>query len=90
MLIMKNDQKTEVSKTELLLMIQDAVERGVATALSLRPRPTSVNFEQASEMLGISSKTVSNMARQGRIKRNKLGRIPIAEIDRILSSERFV
>ena len=87
---MKNDQKIEVSKTELLLMIQDAVERGVATALSMHPRPSCVTLEQAAEMLGISSKTVSNMARQGRIKRNKLGRIPIAEIDRILSSERFV
>jgi excisionase family DNA binding protein len=87
---MKNDQKIEVSKNELLLMIQDAVERGVATALSMHPRPSSVNFEQAAEMLGLSSKTVSNMVRQGRINLNKLGRISIAEIDRLLSAKRFI
>ncbi|NDU92253.1 MAG: helix-turn-helix domain-containing protein [Ferrovum sp.] len=67
-------------------MIQDAVERGVATALSLHPRPSSVTFEQAGELLGVSSRTISNMARQGRIKRNKFGRIPIVEIDRLLSA----
>ena len=86
MLIMQNNQKIEVSKTELLLMIQDAVERGVATALSMHPRPSCVTLEQAAELLGVSSRTISNMARQGRIKRNKLGRIPIVEIDRILSA----
>ena len=83
---MQNNQKIEVSKTELLLMIQDAVERGVATALSMHPRPSCVTLEQAAELLGVSSRTISNMARQGRIKRNKLGRIPIVEIDRILSA----
>jgi predicted HTH domain antitoxin len=83
---MQNNQKIEVSKTELLLMIQDAVERGVATTLSMHPRPSCVILEQAAELLGVSSRTISNMVRQGRIKRNKLGRISIVEIDRILSA----
>lgn len=87
---MQNDQKIEVSKAELLLMIQEAIERGVVTALSMHPRPSCVNFEQAAEMLGVSSKTVSNMVRQGRINLNKLGRISIVEIERVLSVKRFV
>lgn len=40
----KIDQTVEVSETEISLMIQDAVERGVTKALSLHPRPSSVNF----------------------------------------------
>ncbi len=76
----------EISKTEFALVVQEAVERGVATALSLRPRPSSVNFEQAAEMLCLSSKTVSTMVRDGRIRANKIGRIPVSEIDRALSA----
>jgi excisionase family DNA binding protein len=76
----------EISKTEFALVVQEAVERGVATALSLRPRPSSVNFEQAAEMLCLSSKTVSTMVRDGRIRANKIGRIPVSEIDKALSA----
>jgi len=74
----------EISKTEFSLIIQDAVERGITAAMSLRPRPSSVNFEQAAEMLGLSSKTVSMMVRDGRIRINKIGRVPVPEIDKLL------
>jgi hypothetical protein len=82
----KIDQTVEVSETEISLMIQDAVERGVTKALSLHPRPSSVNLICAAEMLDISRRTVSTMVRDGRIRTNILGRIPITEIDKVLAA----
>lgn len=49
------------------------------------PRPSSVTQKQAGEMLGLSHVTVSRMVRDGRIKLNKIGQIPISEIDRLLA-----
>lgn len=50
------------------------------------PRPSSVTQKQAGEMLGLSHVTVSRMVRDGRIKLNKIGQIPISEIDRLLAA----
>jgi hypothetical protein len=48
------------------------------------PRPAQVNQKQAAQMLGLSEKTVSIMVKSGRIGLNRLGFIPITEIDRVL------
>jgi len=50
------------------------------------PRPSCVNQTQAGEMLGLSHVTVSRMVRDGRIKLNGIGQIPISEIDRLLAA----
>lgn len=50
------------------------------------PRPSSVNITQASEMLGISRKTLSERIKKGWIGMNSLGQIPTSEIDRVLAS----
>lgn len=71
--------------TELSLMIRSAVEHGVSVALAARPRPSCVTYEQAAEMLGLSSRTISSMVRKGTIRTNKIGRIPISEIDKACS-----
>lgn len=51
------------------------------------PRPPHVNLTQAAKMLNLSTPTVSKMVRDGRMKMNKLGLIPIGEIDRALSAD---
>ena len=50
------------------------------------PRPSSVNLTQASEMLGISRKTLSDRVKKGWIGLNALGQIPTSEIDRVLAT----
>lgn len=60
--------------------------KAVATAMAMRPRPSSVDQKQAAEMLEVSQATVSRMVRSGTIKRNVAGRIPMEEVDRVLST----
>ena len=52
------------------------------------PRPPHVTKTQAAEMLGVSMPTMANLIRSGTIKMNRLGKIPIAEIDRALLPRR--
>ena len=49
------------------------------------PRPSHVTQVQAAEMIGISRETVRKMIRQGRIRMNEAGMIPVSEIDRVLA-----
>ncbi len=49
------------------------------------PRPSSVTQEQAAEMAGVSRMTISRLVRAGKLKMNGLGRIPTAEVDRVIS-----
>jgi len=51
------------------------------------PRPSQVNQTQAAEMLGLSKATVCKLVRNGTLKLNACGLIPIAEIDRALSAQ---
>lgn len=46
------------------------------------PRPLHVTQKQAGEMLGKSAPTIKRMVRDGEIKLNKAGMIPITEIDK--------
>lgn len=48
------------------------------------PRPSQVNAVQAAEMLGCSAQKVRAMIKDGRLALNKLGQIPVSEIDRAL------
>ncbi len=51
------------------------------------PRPSSVSQKQAAEMLEVSEATVSRMVNSGKFRLNKLGRIPIEQIDAVLMSK---
>lgn len=48
------------------------------------PRPSQVTQVQAAQMLGMSAQTVGKMVKDGRLSLNKLGMIPVSEIDRAL------
>lgn len=61
-------------------LIVEALRRFTET----HPRPLHVNQLQAAEMLGISRQTVSRLVKVGEIKMNRLGQIPISEIDAAL------
>lgn len=51
------------------------------------PRPAHVNQQQAAEMLNVSRHTVSRMLKAGTLRYNKVGMIPISEIDRALAAK---
>lgn len=48
------------------------------------PRPSHVTKAQAAEMLGLSHPTLTKLIAQGAIRMNKVGKIPVSEIDRAL------
>ena len=50
------------------------------------PRPSQVTQKQAAEMAGVSEATICRMVKEGTLKLNKFGRIPITEIDRSLAA----
>lgn len=49
------------------------------------PRPSHVTKTQAAEMLGISPPTLQKLIEAGTIRMNKVGRIPIHQIDTALA-----
>ena len=69
----------------LSILIEMAVERGVAIALAQRPRPSFLTKEQAAEILGVTPRTVNNMIADGRIRVGSSGKIAITEIDKQLN-----
>ena len=52
------------------------------------PRPTHVNQQQAADMIGKSTPTIRKMIRSGDIATNRLGLIPMSEIDRLLAPKK--
>ena len=64
-------------------IIDLAVEKAIKRVMQECPRPMSVTQNQAAEMLGISASTVCRMVKQGDVRMNKAGRIPISEVDRL-------
>jgi excisionase family DNA binding protein len=60
--------------------------KAVELYASQHPRPVHVNRIQAAEMLGISDTTVRKLIRAGTIKVNKLGLIPMSEIDKAIKA----
>lgn len=59
--------------------------KAVQLYAEMHPRPAHVTQVQAAEMVGLSRETVRKLVRQGRIKLNDAGMIPISEIDRFLA-----
>lgn len=51
------------------------------------PRPSCVTQVQAAEMLGVSRETTRKLIRQGKLRLNGIGMIPIVEVDRILEAK---
>ncbi|CAK0750444.1 DNA-binding protein [Gammaproteobacteria bacterium] len=66
--------------SELLDVALSAMQRYSET----HPRPPHVNYAQAAEMLRVSKATVTRLVGAGTIRLNKVGKIPITEIDNAL------
>jgi hypothetical protein len=62
----------------------ECARRGAQLYAEQHPRPAQVTQVQAAQMLGLSAQTVGRMVREGRLPLNKLGYIPISEIDKAL------
>lgn len=66
---------------------RDVIERAAFRAVQLyaetHPRPTQVTQTQAAEMLGVSTRTVRNYIRAGKLKLNNAGNLPIEAVDAI-------
>lgn len=75
---------TAITNTDLFQVAHMAVRAYVES----HPRPVMVTQEQAAEMLGVSHVTVRKMIRAGIIKLNLAGKIPIAEVDKVLSTHK--
>ena len=58
-----------------------AAELAVELYASRHPRPAHVTLAQAAEMLGVERHTVSRYVRQGILKRNAMGQVPVEQID---------
>lgn len=75
--------------TELEQIVEMAAEKAASKAVrkyaEAHPRPVHVTAKDAAEMLRLSESTISRMIRAGNIRLNDSGRIPIAEIDRVIA-----
>jgi len=65
--------------------IEAVALRAVQLYAESHPRPTSVTQDQAAEMAGVSRMTIHRLVKAGKLKLNGLGRIPTAEVDRVIS-----
>jgi len=72
------DRSVTLTESDLAALI----ERAVACALAQRPTASTLTYEQAGEMLGVSSRTVRRM----RPPQIAAGRIPYAWVLERLSS----
>lgn len=60
--------------------------RAVQMYAETHPRPCHVTQRQAADMLGVSAQTMCKLVRNGTFRLNKLGLIPIAQIDYALAT----
>lgn len=78
-------------KRDHLASIEDRELRIAALAVRLyaetHPRPTHINQTQAAEILGVTSRTVRNYIRAGKLRLNSCGLLPIETIDAIRSAD---
>ena len=65
----------------------EIAEAAVRRYAESRPRPAQVTQTQAAEMLGLSRQTVARMVRDGTLRLNRCGLVPIGEVDRVLGVE---
>lgn len=52
----------------------------------MHPRPVQVTQTQAADMLGLCIHTVRKLIKNGSIRLNECGLIPISEVDNVLAS----
>lgn len=76
-----------MSERDPLDEIGDNEMRVAAKAVRLyaqtHPRPTQINQSQAAEILGVTSRTVRNYIRAGKLRLNSCGLLPIETVDAI-------
>ena len=77
------EKSTPAMDAETIRVIEYAIKR----AFEAHPRPSAVTQKQAAEMLGVSQSTVSRCVKTGVIKINKMGMVPIGEVDRVLATD---
>ena len=71
-----------------MIEIEEAIFRAIRRYAETHPRPPHVTQAQAARMLNVSAVTVGKWVRQGRLKLNGFGLIPIEQIDaRLAASE---
>lgn len=63
-------------------MTEHELKQVIQIVKDTHPRPTHVTQKQAAEMLGKSAPTIRDMIKDGKIKLNDAGMIPITEIDK--------
>jgi predicted DNA-binding protein (UPF0251 family) len=73
--VMTQDELTDIINAAAKKAAEEMARR-INTA-----RPAHVNQTQAAEMLGLSRGTVAAMLRQGTLKLNSAGMIPVVDID---------
>lgn len=64
-----------------------AARRAIEMMAVMKPRPSSVNKTQASEMLNISLPTLRRLLATGAIRLNKAGMISTVDIDTFLAEK---
>ena len=70
----------QVQKKETLVIAEAAIRMYAES----HPRPPHVTQSQAADMLKISRATVNRMVRSGSLRLNRVGLIPISEIDAVI------
>lgn len=61
--------------------------RAVRMYAESHPRPCHVTQVQAAEMLDVSRSTISRLIKSGNLKLNRVGMIPVVQIDEILLAD---
>lgn len=82
MRVIVSDNESPMSdRSQLSDDLERIARRAVQLYAESHPRPTQVNQTQAAEILGVSTRTVRNYIRAGRLKLNRCGMLPIEAID---------
>lgn len=81
-----------VTQAELNAMISKAADAAVQKAMAMLPRnnglrPQSVTQTEAARLLKKSRPTIANMVKAGTFRLNRLGQIPIEQIDAAIRSD---
>lgn len=76
-----------IKRADLEAAIRDAAIRGADLAIRRAPkdRPSQYRKIDAAKELGVSRPTLDRMIAAGSVRLNECGRIPAAEIDRVIA-----
>ncbi|MCL2344226.1 MAG: helix-turn-helix domain-containing protein [Desulfobulbus sp.] len=89
-MIATNGPVVILPREELDALIARAADAAVKRAMAalpkhVGPRPDSVTQADTAKMLGISAPTVRKMIRAGTFTLNKLGKIPMEQVERAMA-----